>query len=405
MLIKLNHPLAVLIILASTGLVWSQDTSSTAQKSGKALDLIVSEYSAVAYVVARGAPLKTTIKGKETSYFKLSWGVADQGEYNQRHQGGQWGGNPKLAMMLCGYLYKVTKPVVDVIPDAPKAGEALECKVVTQSDLAGEKLVDEYVFAWKKFEGTDKEYSDGKGKWVDADVPKTGTLAAGITKEDERWGCFVRPIGPDGKPSADFEVADKVEIGKETPGDSRGNWAWGAFYGQYRHVRGYFKFDVSELAGRKIKSAKFRIFCDVQNPPFTVNAYAGPNTWNDREITWVNQPLKFPFEDKPVGSAGFDFGPLPTTDNPPSKADWFYSSSPDFRKEGRNRAPAWREIEVTEYARRTLAAGEKSLSLCIAPESQSKNDHSRIHIHNDKIAPGYTIRRGDMRPRLTVELE
>ena len=34
-----------------------------------------------------------------------------------------------------------------------------------------------------------------------------------------------------------------------------------------------------------------------------------------------------------------------------------------------------------------------------------KDDHSRIHIHNDKVAPGYKLDRGDMRPRLAVETE
>jgi hypothetical protein len=310
-------------------------------------------------------------------------------------------------MHLCGYLYPDTKPIVDVTPDAPKPGDALECKVVIKSDLLGEKLIDEYSYTWKKFEGTDKEYKTDKGKWIEADVPKTATLAKGITKDGERWACFVQAVRPDGKPSTgDFVVADKVEIGKETPGDSRLNWPWAGFYGQYRHVRGYFKFDVASLAGKKLKSAKFRIFSDVQEPPFDVHAYACPNTWNDREITWVNQPLKFPFADKPVGTVRMDYGPLPTADNPASKADWFLSSSPDPAKEGQNRAPAWREIDITDYANKVLASGEKSLSLCLAGDpTKLKNDHSRIHIHNEKIAPGYTIDRGDMRPRLAIEPE
>ena len=110
----------------------------------------------------------------------------------------------------------------------------------------------------------------------------------------------------------------------------------------------------------------------------------------------------FPFADQLVGSVKFDYGPLPTPENPASTADWCFSDSPDKKKEGSHRAPAWREIDITEYARKVLASGEKTFSLCLGLESQSLNDHARIHIHNEIIAPGYTIDRGDMRPRLTV---
>jgi hypothetical protein len=400
-------PVMSLIALAAGQ---SEASAQEAAKSDKVVEIIVSEYSPVAYVIARGAPLTTTVRGMEITFFELTYGVADQGEYNQRtgfrgQKYGQWVAGGRLAMHLCGYLYKDTKPVVDVTPDAAKPGEALECKVLVKSErLDPPQFIDDYEFTWKKFEGTDKEFKDGKGKWLDADVPKGPKLAAGVTKEGERWACSVQPLSADGKPLT-FSAADVVEIGKEKPGDSRINWSFGSFYGQYRYTRGYFKFDVSALAGKKIKSAKFRLFCDVQDPPFVVNAYACPNAWSEKEITWVNQPLKFPFADAPVGSVKMDFGPLPTPENPASKADWSLSSSPDFKNEKQNRAPAWREIDVTDYARKVLASGEKGLSLCLACESQSKDDHSRIHIHNERIAPGYTLDRGDMRPRLSVEVE
>ena len=74
-----------------------------------------------------------------------------------------------------------------------------------------------------------------------------------------------------------------MEIGKDTPGDSRVNWPSGAFYGQSGLQRGYFKLDISTLVGKTIRSAKFRIFCEVQLPPFMLYAYACPNTWDDHK--------------------------------------------------------------------------------------------------------------------------
>jgi hypothetical protein len=132
-------------------------------------------------------------------------------------------------------------------------------------------------------------------------------------------------------------------------------------------------------------------------------AYACPNTWDDHKITWLNQPLAWPFEERPIGSAKMDYGPLPTPENPASTSTFCLSSGPDKKKEGANRAPAWRQIDVTDYVRKVVASGEKSFSLCLACET--KGNHSRIHIHNEKIAPGYKVHRGDMRPRLAVEIE
>jgi hypothetical protein len=379
----------------------------------RAEEIICSEYCPVSYCVARGAPLKITVKGRETTYFEITEGIADQGEYNERYgfgrqKGGQWGGNPSFAMYLCGYIFLAGTPVVDVVPDAPKPGEALECRVVIKSDLLGapDKLIDNYEFTWKKFEGTDEDFKKYKGEggvWTES-VPKGPRLAAGITKEGERWTCYAKPIGAEGKVLYTSVIAqDIVEIGRDMPGDGRVNTHFCDFYGQYRHVRGYFKVDISTLAGKKIRSARFRIFCEVQDPPFVVNAYACPNTWDDHTITWVNQPLKFPFTEKPIGSVLMDEGPLPTPENPAAQTDWFLSNA---RGGGEHRAPAWREIDVTEYARRVLASGEKALSLCLAGDPQQlKTSHSRAAIHNENKAPGYTLKRGDMRPRLAVETE
>jgi hypothetical protein len=285
-------------------------------------------------------------------------------------------------MVLCGYLFPTSAPVTDIVPDAPQAGKELECKVLVRSDRAGSELIDEYEFIWFRFQS---------GQWVKADVPAGHKLAGGITKNEERWACYVIPQGAP-KQYTGAGIRDEVEIGASKPGDSRANSEYGWAYGQWRHTRGYLKFDISSLTAKKVKAVKLRFFCEVQAPPFVLQAYACPSRWKELEITWVNQPLKFPFSDKPIAAVTLEYGPEPTAENPAS--DW-----------GQKHAPTWRELDLTDYVRRAVAAGDKELSVCLGCESQTAKDHSRVRIFNDQTPPGHKKDRGDMRPRLLVETD
>ena len=104
-------------------------------------------------------------------------------------------------------------PVTDIVPDAPKAGDALECKVLVKSDRAGEKPVEDYAFAWHRYQD---------GQWAKADVPRGPKLAAGVTRDGERWTCVVIPKDAPAAYSG-MGNRDEVVICASRPGDSRAN--------------------------------------------------------------------------------------------------------------------------------------------------------------------------------------
>ena len=161
-----------------------------------------------------------------------------------------------------------------------------------------------------------------------------------------------------------------VEIGASNPGDSRVHGMDGWAYGQWRHVRGYLRLDISSLTGKKVKVAKLRLFCEVQDPPFILQAYASSNSWKQQEITWVNQPLKFPFTDKPIAAVKVESGPEPTAENPANSGDWRSAH-------GR---PAWRELDVTAYVRR--ACGFRREGTEYLPGVRIPNDEGpQSHTH------------------------
>ena len=359
------------------GLALAAFAAVAAGRHARAEELPCSEYSVVTFQLLHGAP-------SHQAHAMM------MGENNQRN--GWWSANGNRAMVVCGFLYKASRPVVDVVPDAPKEGEALECRIVAPAEDVQGKVIEKYTYQWKRREGD---------KWVPAEVPAEPKLAAGVTKEGERWACHVEAVAEDG-PTSEGEYGDEIEIGKEKAGDSRANDPWGWTYGQWFHNRGYLKFDISSLNGKKIKAAKLRLFCDVAFPPFKLLAYPSSTEWKEREITWLNQPLKFPADVKPIGEVMLDYGPEPTPENPESPGDWLYSHSP---KGGAKRAPDWREIDIAEFVRKVAGAGEEQISICLACESQSIQDHKRVIVFNDKLVGPKDKDRGDMRPRLAVETE
>jgi hypothetical protein len=348
-----------------------------AQEDPRAVELTVTEYSNVVFQVLRGAPA-----GKRGA----------QGETNQKK--GTWSENGTRAMTVCAFLFAASRPIVDVVPDEPKGGEALECKIVAPGEDHQGRVLSKYDYVWKRFEGKD---------WIVQSGSEGPRLAAGRTQAGERWSCWVRSVAESGAKS--YEMMDEVEIGKDKPGDCRANFNWGWTHGQWRHLRGYLKFDLASLAGKKVRSARLRLFCTVQGAsPFSLEAYAAPNTWSETTITWVQQPLKFPFEGRPVGTHPLQRGPEPTPENPANE-----SHGP---KGGPWLAPTWREIDLTAYVGKAMADRQKEISICLTcknpddnpPADGDKYDHHRVAIFNDKHREGEKDR-GDLRPRLTLVLE
>jgi hypothetical protein len=137
-------------------------------------------------------------------------------------------------------------------------------------------------------------------------------------------------------------------------------------YGQF-YTRGYLKFDAASVAGRTIKSAKMRFHFEMQSPHLTLNAFPSPDDWSEKEITWVNQPLKFPFEPEAVASIVIDYDPVPGQKNSEVQGGHFG------------------ELDVTEYVKRAVDSGRKAVSLCLAI-SDAKDPHgkNRIAIYNEQ---------------------
>jgi len=340
----------------------------------KPAELMCTEYCPVVYQLLRGgAADKLVVDGKERRL--LAWGEAN-------HSEGVWTHNGSAALILCGYLFPISGPVTDIRPDAPKAGDALECKVLVKSDQAGEKPVEDYEFTWHRYQD---------GQWAKADVPRGPKLAAGVTRDGERWTCVVIPKGA---PAAYTGMGnrDEVVIGASRPGDSRANSEYGWAYGQWRHTRGYLKFDISSLAGKKVKSVKLRLFCDVQDPAALIQAYAAPATWKQKDITWANQPLPFPFADKPLTSVTVENSREPAT---PAQTGAQWSKW----------APVWFELDLSDYVRRAIANEMKDISVCLACEAQTTKDHCRVRVYGPKTPPGYPKERGSVQPRLLVEAD
>jgi len=361
-----------LALLAATCVALRQDTANP-----RPVELFCSEYAPVAFQTLRGAPEPEGLARRA------------QGEHNQKAVA--CAAKDGRALSVCGFLYEASRPVVDLLPDAPKSGQELRCRIVVPGDDSRGRPIEKYTYVWKRFEA---------GKWVAAKAPDGPQLQAGVTRDSELWACAVRAIAPSGAQS--YDAVDQVEIGKPKPGDSRKNSDSGGKHGQWRHCRGYLKFDIGALRGKTIRKARLRLFCDVSFPPFTIHAFAVPDTWNDRGITWVNQPLPFPAPAKPAGSARLDYGPKPTPENPASASS--KSTGPEW---GDVRAPDWREIDLTGYVRAAAAEGRAHLSVCLAgePLTQEKYDHSMIHVFGERPFGAREKERRDMRPRLSVETD
>ena len=168
-------PLLLVPTLAALALAAEEEAAA------RKVELLCTEYCPVVYKLRRAAPDRPVVAHQERRH--PGWADA-WGELN--HRKGVWTHSGREAMVLCGYLFPMSLPVTDIVPDAPQVGEELECKVLVKSDRAGEKLIDDYEFTWHRFQD---------GKWVKADLLVGPRLANGVTKKGERWACHVIPKG------------------------------------------------------------------------------------------------------------------------------------------------------------------------------------------------------------------
>jgi hypothetical protein len=178
------------------------------------IDIPVSEWCPVFLQLPRGAPLTYEMEGRTLRYFDTAFAgrCADKGVYNVKwnHEKGRVA-NPAAGLLISS-LWSDAKPVVDVTPESPNPGDALNCAIVIKAELLQGRidieadyrdrcaLAEAYTFTWKVADGQalkdyeglalfDKKREDS----IWREVARGATLPAGITKEGEVWACYVVP--------------------------------------------------------------------------------------------------------------------------------------------------------------------------------------------------------------------